>query len=616
MSVRRRSWMAVLGAATLVVAAYVPPAAAAAPRERESTVPTAVILDASGSMLESDAPGPRIDAAKAAATRLIDDLPADARVGLLVYGTGTGSDDSEKDAGCRDVQTLIPVGDVDKAAMTSAIAGIQASGYTPIGLALRQAADALPDGEGAVVLVSDGIDTCAPPEPCEVAKELVAAGIDLTVHTVGFRVDEAARAQLACIADATGGTYADAQDAGQLSDALRVKVDYAVTGYDVKGTPVTGALGEDGDLPRLAPGQWLDSFDAADLTAGHPGDAGSEVSSRFYRLDVPEGHRAHVTASLVLPSLVAPDPDHYTAVTVTVDDAAGAECATRRDVVTSVSETLMPPTAAVSADCDGPLTVELRRDGTMLLDSDLAVEILVRLEPPADARGLPSPERRPGPAAPVPDPAAAVDLDGGSSFNSAVDIVAGQTYRSRIGTGEAKFFKVRLDWGQQLSYTIAHDRRLDGGDRMNVVNPRLSSPLRALVTPAEDPYRNLVWRTESDPSSRSIGRSTPEPVRYGSEEYGLPGFYYITLADQSSDGDFVLDSFLLTVTVAGDREDGPRYELADGETAEATGAPEAAAPAPAGGPGWGTIAVVAAGAVVIAAGAVGALVLVRRRRGA
>jgi Ca-activated chloride channel family protein len=53
---------------------------------------------------------------------------------------------------------------------------------TPIGESLRQAAAALPaDGPRAIGLVSDGIDTCAPPEPCDVAGELAGAGVELAV---------------------------------------------------------------------------------------------------------------------------------------------------------------------------------------------------------------------------------------------------------------------------------------------------------------------------------------------------------------------------------------------------------------------------------------------------
>ena len=61
------------------------------------------------------------------------------------------------------------------------------------------------------------------------------------MHTVGFKVDAKARAQLSCVATSTGGTYSDAADATALTKTLETKVDQAITGYSVKGTKVTGA---------------------------------------------------------------------------------------------------------------------------------------------------------------------------------------------------------------------------------------------------------------------------------------------------------------------------------------------------------------------------------------
>lgn len=194
------------------------PSAAAAPTTTP-TVPVMIVLDASGSMNQTDAPGPRIEAAKEAVTSLIDGLPAQTQVGFQVYGTGTGSTDAEQAAGCTDIKTLTPVGPLDAADLKTKVGSVVASGYTPIGNALRAAADALPnEGPRSIVLVSDGEDTCAPPAPCDVAKELKKQGIDLTVHTVGFKVDPVARVQLSCIADATGGTYSDANDATELAE--------------------------------------------------------------------------------------------------------------------------------------------------------------------------------------------------------------------------------------------------------------------------------------------------------------------------------------------------------------------------------------------------------------
>ncbi len=59
----------------------------------------------------------------------------------------------------------------------------------------------------AIVLITDGEDTCAPLDPCEVAREIAAKGIHLTIDTLGLVPNAKIREQLSCIAEATGGTY-------------------------------------------------------------------------------------------------------------------------------------------------------------------------------------------------------------------------------------------------------------------------------------------------------------------------------------------------------------------------------------------------------------------------
>lgn len=158
----RSGLVATLVALTLTGMAAAP--AAAAPPPSESTQGSMMfVLDASGSMT-ARLPGgrTRMDAAKTAMNTLIDGLPVNIQVGLSAYGTSTGSSEGEKAAGCRDVRTLQPVGRVDRDAMRAKVARITPRGYTPIGQSLRQAAASLPaSGPRAIVLVSDGIDTCA-----------------------------------------------------------------------------------------------------------------------------------------------------------------------------------------------------------------------------------------------------------------------------------------------------------------------------------------------------------------------------------------------------------------------------------------------------------------------
>ncbi|EKF24772.1 von Willebrand factor type A domain protein [Mycolicibacterium hassiacum DSM 44199] len=201
------------------------PTTPAAPPESsapvESSVPTVLIIDGSGSMNETDAPGPRIDAAKSAAHRLIDALPGASRIALETYGTTTGSAEKDRPAGCRDVTLLLPLGPLDRDAVNSAVDTITPSGYTPISLALETAAEQLPadDSAQAIVLISDGEETCDTP-PCDTATRIKQSHPGLTVSTVGFKVDGAAADQLRCIADATGGLYVQAANADQLAARL------------------------------------------------------------------------------------------------------------------------------------------------------------------------------------------------------------------------------------------------------------------------------------------------------------------------------------------------------------------------------------------------------------
>lgn len=201
-----------------------------------AAIPTALILDASGSMTETDAPGPRIDAAKDAAVALIDALPGDARVALLTYGTGTGSAEADKPIGCNDVKTLIPLGPLDRTAATAQISAIAPSGYTPISLALHRAADQLPadDSAQAIVLLSDGEDRCDMP-PCETAASLKQSRPGLTISTVGFKTDGPASDELACIARVTDGMFVQADNAAQLAARL-----VAVQNVDHAKTSLTG----------------------------------------------------------------------------------------------------------------------------------------------------------------------------------------------------------------------------------------------------------------------------------------------------------------------------------------------------------------------------------------
>lgn len=186
-------------------------------------VPTVLVVDSSGSMAEADAPGPRIDAAKQASSALMSALPEGTPTALVTYGSNTDDMPESQAESCRDItllRSLAPLeGDADGrgGAVDTAIEGLAPGGFTPIGRALETAAAELAasdvEGEKAIVLISDGEDTCGDPTPCEAARSIKQAQPDVVISTIGFKSDVE---ELGCVARETGGLYLTADNVDQL----------------------------------------------------------------------------------------------------------------------------------------------------------------------------------------------------------------------------------------------------------------------------------------------------------------------------------------------------------------------------------------------------------------
>lgn len=594
-SARRRAAAAAgLALAGLAVLTSPPAGAATAPAVAPTVspvvpnVPVMVVLDASGSMNESDAPGPRIDAAKKAVKSLVAGLPGQTQVGLTVYGTRTGSTAADKAKGCTDITTLVPVATLDAARISGAVDAVKASGYTPIGNALRAAAKALPaEGPRSIVLVSDGEDTCAPPAPCDVAKELERQGVDLTIHTVGFKVDATARGQLACVADATGGTYADAADADQLTKALQVKVDHAITGYTAKGTRITGADQPSEQAPLMNPGQYLDTY------ARGGASGASRGTTKYYTVPLQEGATLHVAATLVPPT-ERPTRLGSFGVTVSLLATDGSTCDSAEGnyasndgyshrpvdavMVTTLVHGAAPDRYPDRCPVDGVGIVEVARTGDTFADLSRPVELVVRSEPAADASGIGPAFDTPLPGLPRPTFAAtATPLTGGSSFNDAPELTSGQTYTGTIVTGEDRYVKVPLAWGQRLAYAVeevgpATPTMTHGaGARVNVYNP-----VRQAVRTTNQ-YQTVLWF--GDGPERLLTGSTAVPVRYTnrtstsqSKTSQIDGAHYLRLSANYPGRGLPSSrtTYRITVVVEGSPETGPAYQLGAASTPSST----------------------------------------------
>lgn len=178
-----------------------------------------LVMDASGSMRGKINGQTKMAIAKEVVAKVVGAWKPEDELGLVVYGH------RDKNS-CDDIETVIEPGRLDSRAFIGKVEGLVPKGKTPMTQAVLQAADALRYQEkpGTVILVSDGIENCNL-DPCEVAAQLEKEGINLTVHTVGFGLDdEGAINQLKCMAEKTGGSFYTASNADELQTALNKTV--------------------------------------------------------------------------------------------------------------------------------------------------------------------------------------------------------------------------------------------------------------------------------------------------------------------------------------------------------------------------------------------------------
>ncbi|MFC6343955.1 VWA domain-containing protein, partial [Nocardioides hankookensis] len=429
-----------------------------------------LVLDSSGSMSDPASGGTtKIEAAKSALHEVVDGLPADAEVGMRVYGAKVFS---RSDAGaCTDSQRVVDLGSDNRADLDSAIDAYTPYGETPIGYALQQAdADLGGEGPRSIVLVSDGEPTC-PPDPCQVARQINKDGGNVRIDVVGLDVDGKAEAALRCIADKGNGTYYDADSADDLSAALETLATRAVRPYQPSGEPVTGSA-DPTSAPTLAPGSYVDQIGGIETTTG----------TLHYKVErsIP-GSSITVAATILTPYYVGRKhrQDEWDRIDLALSTTDGEACDTADPAdVRSMDATALTVTVD-AGDCPDADQLVARVTRTGGADFTTPLELVVAEEPPVlDATTLP--EGVSGAVAwkaPPKGPDAG-SVTGGSSFAESTPISPG-TYRGTIVPGEVQSFDVEVGWGQQLAAT------------MTIPDP--SGPLAAELSQQGSPFGLAVY---------------------------------------------------------------------------------------------------------------------------
>lgn len=532
-----------------------------------------LVLDASGSMAEPAAGGQtKIDAAKSALTTVVDTLPDEQPVGLRVYGATVFS--AAEPGACTDSQKVVDVGTDNRDDLTAAIGDYAPYGETPIGYALQEAGKDLgPEGQRSIVLVSDGEPTCDP-DPCVVAEQLSADGIDLRIDVVGLNVSGAARDALVCIADAGNGTYYDAEDAAGLVDSLTVAQTRASRPFDLTGEPVEGTA-DVADAPALeAPGQYLDRI-PVDGTLHYRVPRTVEGSTIHVGIAF-QGSDGTTGESVRISLLPGSDPDAM---------SCGSETAYGVGVGAQ-SPLFYGGALSWKSDPDHPCNTD--DEIVVQLDPGVGatslggrpVEIAVYEEPPlADPAGrdLEPATDEPSWETLTPAPEPVDDVVPGTSIANAPVIEDG-TYSLDINAGETQVFAVPLDWGQsvqaQLDATLT-----EATDQASAVGSELSV---GMVGPLRQDGEVSYYGSEPDDWTTGAlsNMSAGDPFRVGAQTYPVT---YLNRADTSGPvrafstaglryisvslevrGDEANQPYTLTLKTSGEAGDGePEYDTTE-----------------------------------------------------
>ncbi|MBN8290376.1 VWA domain-containing protein [Rhodobacter sp. NTK016B] len=175
---------------------------------------TMIVMDGSGSMWGQIEGVPKLEIARDVVAEVLAGMDPAATIGLIAYGHRRRGD-------CSDIEVMVEPAPGSASAISERVNTMRFQGRTPLTEAVRRAAEALRASEdpATVVLVTDGIETCEA-DPCALARELEQSGVDFTAHVVGFGLSAEEGAQVACLAEETGGRYFQADDAAGLTEAL------------------------------------------------------------------------------------------------------------------------------------------------------------------------------------------------------------------------------------------------------------------------------------------------------------------------------------------------------------------------------------------------------------
>ncbi|MEW2391324.1 hypothetical protein AB0933_23540 [Streptomyces venezuelae] len=318
------------------------------------------------------------------------------------------------------------------------------------------------------------------------------------------------------------------------------------------------------------------------------------MGQRFFRLELKATENAYVSVTAVPKADVL--VSYADGVEVSVQDSDGNNCSPldAEEARFGSSESPRPITATAARrvgpgekSCTGAgtyyvLVERTRSSGTIrsaTAREDWDLELHVASEPALRAGGGTTPPGAWDSASPVPPSGERTPREGGTSFNDARGLEKG-VWGADIKPGETLFYRVPVDWGQQLSVSAELGSSSGGSGGGGVgTGATGAGPGRdrgyvssALVTSLHNPVRAQVEDSDTayDGKQKSSSLKPLPPVAYGNRfaltdevaAMRFAGWYYVSvhLSPDVAEkfGDAPLD-LTLRVDVEGSPRPGPAY---------------------------------------------------------
>ncbi|MER6094580.1 hypothetical protein ABT154_01670 [Streptomyces sp. NPDC001728] len=329
------------------------------------------------------------------------------------------------------------------------------------------------------------------------------------------------------------------------------------------------------------------SSDAAQLKTGQTyRDTLKKDGKVYYRVDLDDKRNAYV--SVVAVPKTGGRVEYGDGVKISLQDGSGTECGYQRTNFTSAEYTR--PLAAYArriADADSStcqnagayyVLVERQSKATSSPD-DWELEIRYTTEPGLKKAGpteLPEvwPSATPGPPAGGPKP-----RQGGAGVHDATSLTQGE-WRSDIRPGQTLFYRVPVDWGQQLFASAELGSSAAGDEYIgNALVLSLENPALGHVDEKTASYDGKQSTLVLD-AQRPVAHENRGSYDEGTSGMRFAGWYYLSatlspaIAKEYGDGTVPLT---LRVSVRGTAKPGPGYDGDPGQFAVTADDKEAAA---------------------------------------